>query len=241
MFLRFSPMIALATFMLVSGLPLDASGDENQAKAEKADDRTRFDYRVREDLFAGFEGDREALERGLQVCNQTLAENPNHAEALVWRGAARVAISGDAFRQGDIANGMKNWLSGLQDMDRAKELEPENIGILIPRAAVLLPAGRSAPPAMGRPVLLKVREDLEKTYERQKNMLDQLGDHPHGELRMGLADVYRLLDQPEKSKQQLVAIQKELPDTEYAERAAEWLAAKPDQKLAHNCIGCHSK
>jgi hypothetical protein len=30
-----------------------------------------------------------------------------------------------------------------------------------------------------------------------------------------------------------------LPNTKYAERAKEWLAAKPDAKLAHVCIGCH--
>lgn len=250
MLLRHLTMITVATFILVSNLDWAAVGDDNikvkapTPRVSKADDDgkgDRFDYKVREDLFAGFEGDEEALKRGLRVCEQTLAENPRHAEALVWRGAARVFISGQAFSKGDIATGMRNWTDGLKDMDDAKELEPENIAILIPRAAVLLPAGRNAPPAMGRPLLMKVREDFEKTYERQENILDQLGDHPLGELRMGLADVYRLLDQPLKSKEQLVAIQSELPETAYAREAAEWLAASPAKKLAHNCIGCHSK
>jgi hypothetical protein len=43
----------------------------------------------------------------------------------------------------------------------------------------------------------------------------------------------------DKSNEQLRAVEKELPDTKYAARAKEWLAAKPDAKLAHNCIGCH--
>jgi hypothetical protein len=37
----------------------------------------------------------------------------------------------------------------------------------------------------------------------------------------------------------LEAVVKELPGTKYATRAAEWLAAPPDVKLAHTCIGCH--
>ena len=214
---------------------------ETAAKSDKEKPEERFDYRVREDLFAGFSGDKEALQRGLKTCEETLAENPRHAEALVWRGAVRVFKSGAAFRKGDPAAGMKYWTTGLKDMDDAMEIAPDNLGVLIPRATVLLPAGRSAPPSMGKPLLIKVRADFERTYERQKHMLDELGEHPLGELRMGLADVYRLLGEPEKSKTQLEAILKELPGTAYADRATDWLAAAPDKKLAHSCIGCHSE
>ena len=94
---------------------------------------------------------------------------------------------------------------------------------------------------MGIPVLKKVREDFERVYERQQNFLDKLGEHPHGELRMGLADVYRALGAPEKSKEQLEAVVKELPDTEYATEAQQWLKAPASKKLSHNCIGCHSE
>ena len=58
---------------------------------------------------------------------------------------------------------------------------------------------------------------------------------------MGLAEVYRRLQEPEKSREQLEAVVKELPDTKYAERAQEWLKAKPEAQLSHNCIGCHKK
>jgi hypothetical protein len=214
---------------------------KSATKSEKTKPKERFDHEVREYLFAGFGGDKEALQRGLKTCEETLEKNPKHAEALVWRGAVRMFQSGQAFNKGDFAEGMKNWKSGLKDMDDAIELEPDNIGVLIPRAAAMLPAGRSAPPAMGKPLLIKVRADFERTYKRQKNYLDQLGEHPLGELRMGLADVYRLLGQLDRSKEQLSAIQKELPDTKYALRATDWLAAPPNKKLAHNCIGCHVK
>ena len=44
----------------------------------------RFDTEVREDLFAGFGGDAEALARGAKTCDDALAKNPKNAEALVW-------------------------------------------------------------------------------------------------------------------------------------------------------------
>lgn len=201
---------------------------------------SRFDLKVREDLFAGFNGDAEALKRGMKKCEDALKAKPNHAEAMVWLGGARVYLAGEAFSRGEVLKGMQNWTKGLAEMDKAVELEPNNIGVLIPRAAVLLPAGRSAPAAMGRPVLQRVLKDFERAYARQKNQLDQMGEHPLGELRMGLADVYRVLGQDAKSREHLLAVQKELPDTEYAKRATKWLAAPAGTKLAHNCIGCHS-
>ena len=56
---------------------------------------------------------------------------------------------------------------------------------------------------------------------------------------MGLADVYRLRGELSKSREQLELVKTQLPDTAYARRAETWLAAKPDAKLAHDCIGCH--
>ncbi len=207
----------------------------------RADDEKRFDLSVREDIFAGFNGDADALTRGIKTCNDMLAKNPKHAEALVWRGAANVYRAGELFGNKKIADAMPLWTGGLKDMDTAVELEPNNIGVRIPRAAVLVQAGRNTPPAMGTPLLKKVRDDYELILKQQSKMLDKIGTHPRGELHMGLADVYRLLKEPEKSREQLETIVKEMPKTKYATRAVEWLAAKPDAKLVHSCIGCHGK
>jgi len=214
-------------------LGLAYAGDD-QPKAEE-----RFDKQVREDLFAGFKGDEEALARGLKTCNEALAKNPKNAEALVWRGAARVFTAGQKFGAGKPGEGFPLWTTGLKDMDDAVTLEPKNIGVRIPRAAVLLPAARNAPPIMGKPLLKNALEDFETIAKLQTKELDQLGIHQRGELYMGLADVYRLLGENAKSKEQLEAVVKDLPNTKYAVRAKEWLAAKPGAKLQHDCIGCH--
>ncbi|MEL7337338.1 MAG: hypothetical protein AAFN70_14180, partial [Planctomycetota bacterium] len=185
------------------------AGQANKKDAAK-ESQVRFDETVREDLFAGFDGDANAMKRGLEKCRVTLEKNPDHAEALVWQGAGKMFLSGQAFSKGNLPTGMKLWGESIAEMDRAKKLEPENIGVLIPRAAVMINAGRNAPGLMGRPLLVSVRDDFLETYKRQKKTFDQLGDHSRGELRMGLADVFRLLGQTEESRQQLMLVKKEL-------------------------------
>ncbi len=201
----------------------------------------RFDKVVRADLFAGFGGDEAALQKGLAQCEATLAANPKHAEALVWRGAVRVFQSSQLFGKKQMIAGMSLWSQGIQDMDDAVAIAPANPGVRIPRAAVLLPASRSTPAAMSKPLLVRVLDDYQTIAKLQANHLDTLGTHPLGELRMGLADVYRVLGDLPNSEAQLKLIKKQLPDTAYAERAQVWLDAKPDQKLVHNCIGCHGQ
>ena len=201
----------------------------------------RFDQLVREDLFAGFNGDKDALARGMKNCEEALKKDPKNAEALVWRGAGRVYLGGQAIQDKKQAEGIKLFLSGQKDMDDAVKLDPKNVGVRIPRASVLMPASGGMPAAMAKPLLEKVREDFETIYELQKDSLEKIGSHPKGELRMGLADVYRRLGNADKSKEQLEIVVKELPDTKYSARATQWLAAKPDAKLAHSCIGCHTK
>lgn len=199
----------------------------------------RFDKLVREDLFAGFGGDEKALERGLAKCDAALAADPKHAEALVWRGAVRVFRSSKLFGGGRFLAGMELWNGGIKDMDDAVALAPANPGVRIPRAAVLMPAARNAPAAMGAPLLKRALDDYQTMARLQADHLDELGEHPLGELRMGLADIYRATGDLAKSREQLELVRKELPDTDYAERAGKWLAARPDAKLAHQCIGCH--
>ena len=65
----------------------------------------RFDFKVREDMFAGMDGDTAAFDRAMKLIADTLAADPDHAEALVWRGDGRLFLAGQAFQRGAIAEG----------------------------------------------------------------------------------------------------------------------------------------
>src|SRR4051794_5884544 len=93
----------------------------------------RFDYKVRNDFFAGFGGNTEALERAMKACEQTLSTNGENAEALVWHGGGLYYLGGQAYQHGDPARGQELVMKGLGEMNRAVELDPSNPGVRIPR------------------------------------------------------------------------------------------------------------
>src|SRR5215475_7620383 len=100
----------------------------------------RFDYVVRADFFAGAAGDEARLARVIEICEQALEKNPNHAEARVWHGAATLVRAGQAFQKGDMSAGGPLFDRGVKEMNDALALAPNNTGVLIPRGAVLLQA-----------------------------------------------------------------------------------------------------
>ena len=98
---------------MLCGLFLAAAALPAHLVSARAEDKpaaeVRFDTVVREDLFAGFQGDAAALARGVKNCEEALAKNPKNAEALVWRGAARVFTAGQLFGAGKAAQAMPLW------------------------------------------------------------------------------------------------------------------------------------
>src|SRR5581483_7173988 len=133
--------------LTIFALALALAGQPPAAPAQ------RFDYLVRGDFFAGAAGDPARLQKAIDLCEWTLADNPAHAEALVWHGAAMLVKSGAAFRSGNMAAGGQLWDRGLKEMNDALALGPDRLGVLIPRAAVLLEATRSVPPDTARPLV----------------------------------------------------------------------------------------
>lgn len=201
----------------------------------------RFDLRVRNDFFAGFAGDAAALERGMKVCEDLLAGDPKNAEALVWHGAGVLYEAGQAFRDNDQQKGGELWQRGLKEMDNAAELAPDDLGVRIPRGAVLLTASRYLPNAeMARPLVEKGVADFEKAYDLQAPRLADLGTHPRGELLIGLADGYSRLGNQERAYVWFERIQKEMKGTPYEKSATQWFASKSLAPAQAGCLGCHT-
>jgi len=201
----------------------------------------RFDLKVRNYFFAGFSGDIESLEKGMKMCEDVLAAEPKHPEALVWHGSGLFFQSGEAFRRGDQQKGGELWQRGIKEMDQAVELAPDHIGVRIPRGAVLLTASHYMPsPEMARPLIEKGLSDFEKAYEIQAPFLSELGTHPRGELMLGLADGYSRAGHQEKAQVWFERIQKEMKGTPYEKSASIWLETKTLAPAQAGCLGCHT-
>lgn len=205
--------------------------------------QSRFDYLVREDFFAGMlPGGKARLARGMSTVEKILADNPTHAEALVWHGMGRSVESVEYFQKGDPTSGMRLFNSGVQEMARAVELEPNNLGVRIPRGSALREMTRNTPPEIAAPLLEAARADLQFAFDTQKNRLDQIAKpHPLGELLQGLGDIYSRQGKPEEAAKYYGMISERLPNTEYAKRAAQWLATRKPLPVAQaQCVGCHT-
>jgi tetratricopeptide (TPR) repeat protein len=201
----------------------------------------RFDLVVRGDFFAGFAGNTERLSKGMEACERVLAENPNHAEAMVWHGSGLTFTAGMAFQKGDVKTGGELWERGMQEMNTAVALEPDNVGVRVPRGALLLQATRNMPPDMGRSLIETGVGDYEHVLALQSAYFATLGDHPKGELLFGLAEGYARLGDREKARRYFDRLIKDAPTSGQAPKAQAWLATGAIPKSQGlGCVGCHT-
>ncbi|MBN9487294.1 MAG: hypothetical protein J0H44_08725 [Alphaproteobacteria bacterium] len=199
----------------------------------------RFDFKVREDMFAGFDGDTAAFDRAMKLIADTLARHPDHAQALVWRGDGRLFLAGQAFRRGALTEGRRLYGEAMADLERAVALAPSDIAVRIPRATGLQPFARGMRPfdrAEADRLTRIVIADLEFVLTASTSFWN--ATHNRGELLGALADSWLQLGEPVKAKAYLDRMTGELPDTSYAKNAALRLA-DPAAKAPLTCLGCH--
>jgi hypothetical protein len=222
---------ALAAGLLVLAL----SGSFAQAPTQ------RFDYLVRGDMFEGFDGDEEAFDRAMALCETRLAANPDDPEPLVWHGIGLMFRAGRAFTAGGRERGVAFERQGLEEMNRAVALAPDAVGVLIPRAAVLLSVAKQMPDgARAREYVRVAVGDFEKSLGLQQSRLATLSIHAKGELLGGLAEGWSRLGETEKSRVYLTRLVSELPDSRYA-AAAKMRLENPADRSALTCLGCHRR
>lgn len=159
----------------------------------------RFDEKVRTDFFDGLRGDTAALDRAMKICEETLAKNPKHAEAMVWHGAGIVGRSGNAFRTGDREHGIELYMKGMAEMDAAVALAPDNVGVRIPRGAVTLAMAPFVPEPEKAKLLERGIADYEKTYALQQGHFEKLTLHAREQLLYGLTDGYANLGKQDRA------------------------------------------
>jgi tetratricopeptide (TPR) repeat protein len=209
------------------------------ASAQSTSPTERFDRLVRADFFAGFAGDRARLQKAMDRCERALAANPKHAEALVWHGGGLMFQSGAAFAAGDVKRGAELWELGLREMNDAVALEPDNVGVRIPRGATLLQATMTMGGA-GRQLLERAVGDYERVLALQASYFDKLGDHARGELLFGLAEGYSRLGQPDKARRYFERLIGEAPTSGQVPRAEAWLkTGTVPSSTGLGCVGCH--
>jgi hypothetical protein len=199
----------------------------------------RFDEIVRADFFAGFRGDAARLERGMKLCEDELAANPTNADALVWHGAGLMFLAGRAAREQDFTTAAERAGRGRVELDRADQLAPDSLSVMLVRAVVL---SASAPnvrdQAQGRMMQQAAVAGFERALAIQTPYLDRLSEHSRGELLAGLAEGWSRLGETERARGYLERIVNEMPNTRYQARARAWLEDGP-KSGSLTCLTCH--
>jgi tetratricopeptide (TPR) repeat protein len=232
--------MAMGQRAFVDDAPVSAKA---QTGTPPAKSQERFDKLVREDFFAGMMGDEMRLERGMKYCEDILAKNPRHADALVWHGGGLLTRAANAYRKGDSKLGDKLWSQGLKEMNEAVALAPDNIGIMVGRSATLIglaQSGWDSSDVESRALLESALLDYEKVYQKQRPYFSKLDEHSRGELLFGLASGWSILGDYEKARRYLNLIVKEVKGTQYETEAQMWLNDKAQRVVQHDCVGCHS-
>ena len=201
----------------------------------------RFDYVVRDDFFAGLRGDAGRLARAMKVCEELLARNPRHAEALVWHGAALMIQAGQAAQRGNAEGARALSTRGVREMEAAVSMAPADPGVLVPRGAVLSGAARAVrDPERSAAFLRTAVADYERAVAAQTPSFPQLSEHARGELLGGLADGWHRLGDEDRARGYLTRMVAELPGSAYADAAKKWLEHTPMRGgPAVTCVGCH--
>lgn len=227
----------LASAMYVSAFAIGAA--QQPAKPSDAPPSARFDMEVRADFFAGIMGDEARFKRAMARCEEVLAQDPNHAEALVWHGSGVLSMGGVAFQNGDYQKGGELWSKGLEEMNRAVAIAPDHVGVRIPRGATLFEASRHVPDPKQAAALLKIAiEDYEHTLKLQQAIFGKLSDHAKGELLFGLADGWARLGDQTKAKDYFTRLTTDAAKSGRATYAKAWLDGNPP-KDPGRCVGCH--
>jgi hypothetical protein len=204
-----------------------------------ADNQPRLEQQIRSDFAAGFRGDRIAFDRAIAATQKLLNTQPANAEALVYLGSATLALSGRAFlEENDMPKGMELWEKGNAMMDRAVQLQPDNINVRSQRGNTLLVASRRDPADWQPALLEKSLADLNAILELHKNNFSSLPERARGEMLAALADGYDRSGDKDKSRAHLERIVKELPGTEYSMRAETWLKDPSYPVEKRTCMDC---
>jgi tetratricopeptide (TPR) repeat protein len=199
----------------------------------------RLDMLVRNDFFAGFAGDQQALDRGMKKCEELLATEPRNAEAMVWHGSGVFYRSGVAARANDLPKAAELYKKGLDEMAAAVALQPDNISVVIPRGAALLTGSEHMPGDRAKSLIQTGVGDYENVYKLQSAYFDKLNGHARSELLFGLAYGYQRLGDSARAREwyeKLAAVSD--PENGHREQAKSYLATGQISART-TCVGCH--
>jgi hypothetical protein len=237
----FLKVVLVGALSILSAFAAQRGESKDDNASTSTTNRPRFAELVRADFFAGMQGDLARFERAMQLCETTLAKNPEDAEAMVWHGSGLLIRSAQAGQDQNVKSEML-FQKGLNEMDRAVVLAPDSPSVVLPQGASLLSVS-AAPisPELSKKLLRQGVEDYEKVLRLQASYFATLPLHARGELLSGLADGWHRLGDESKALEYYQRIVRECAGSSYASNSEIWLNHRVSTDWHPTCQGCHVK
>lgn len=185
-----------------------------------------FEHEVFGDFVQAAGGDDEARKRLIAACERAISANAEHAEAIAWRGAVKMFEAGEASSSGDFRAAMNHVTAALTDLERARTLEPENPGVRMVAANMLLNLAKNHPiESMASGYAKQGIEDAKAALSKLYDNWDKQPADVKGQLLMGVAEGYAKLGKTVEARDWCNRVLGAVPGTTWAEQAQAWIDA----------------
>ncbi len=210
-----------------SGAPVENERAFEFIQIELGDTGYRaFERQVFADFVKAAQGDEEARQRLIAECERALEVDAEHAEAIAWRGAARMFEAGKASSSGDFRAAMNHTNTSLADLNRARELEPENPGVRMVAANMLLSLAKHHPiENMASGYARQGIEDAQVALAKLQANWDKQPAEVKGQLLLGVAEAFAKLGEATKARDWFNRVIGAVPGTTWAQQAQAWIEA----------------
>ena len=160
-----------------------------------------FERLVMDDYLKAARGDELSRQRLVRACDAAIETDPRHAEAIAWRGAARMFEAASASEAGDFMAAMNHVNVALNDLKAARELEPENPGVRIIAAQTLLSLAANHPiEAMAKNYAKQGIEDALAGLGKLYPIWNQQPADTKARLMIGIAQAHEKLGQAQQAR-----------------------------------------
>lgn len=185
-----------------------------------------FERTVFADFVKASQGDEAAKQRLVDACQQAIEADDKNAEAIAWLGAVKLFDAGTASEAGDFMAAMRHTNEALADLDKARELEPENPGVRMVAATTLLNLAAYHP--IDRMAQGYAAKGIEDAKAALLELHDNWNDQPtgvKGQLMIGIARGYDRMGKATKARDWFNRVIGAAPGTLWADQAQAWIDA----------------
>jgi len=185
-----------------------------------------FERAVFADFVKAAQGDDDALQRLIEACERAIEADPKHAEAIAWRGASKMFEAGAASEGGNFMAAMQHTNAALADLNKARELEPENPGVRMVSAQMLLNLAKHHP--IDRMANEYAKQGIADAIAALSKLYANWASQPtdvKGQLMSGVAEGYVKLGKTTEARDWYNRVIGAVPGTTWAKQAQAWIDA----------------